>query len=47
MSCFLISDPSIYLKSVKLAVEVYGEQQDVEHYGDHVEDKQLGDQGPE
>ena len=28
-------------------MEVYGEQQDVEHYGDQVEDKQLGDQGPE
>ena len=37
----------MYLKSVKLAVEVDGEQQDVEDYGDHVEDKQLGDQGPE
>ena len=28
-------------------MEVDGEQQDVEDYGDHVEDKQLGDQGPE
>ena len=36
-----------YLKSVKLAVEVDGEQQDVEDYGDHVEDAELGDHGPE
>ena len=36
-----------YLKSVKLAVEVDGEQKDVEDYSDHIKDAELGDHGPE
>ena len=48
-SCFLTSDSQYtpYLKSVKLAVEVDGEQQDVEDYSDHIKDAELGDHGPE